>query len=395
MTDPFLCEGHSCSSNSSRFRDAVLGDAPVVSLGPIGDVQQVQASEYAVVQLTHACKCARDISDVACTLILARCLNGTDVVSKFLRPNPTAAPLLVSDFPPAVACISSHPRGDGVVVESVYHGQDLQLSLDVDVISSSLKGSLVPRSLLEASVRCRGARQGRFPSVRPGSRCPQVPDATDPSCSVELTGSEVTGAEGLRCNAAVPGAEGPGCIAEVTGAKGPRCTAEVRAEVSGATGPACIAEVTGANEVTLESLQWLVSELQGQILSSCRHLHANFVLQWCIELLEPHFDAVSVAVHVGDCRVLHWLIEHGSCKPQLTQPVDSILGIVEKVERPLTQQAESTLCPKPRILDVACVARRARSLNGTDVVNTCLGPNPDAAPMLVSDTTALKKCQTA
>ena len=330
----------------------------------------------------------------------------------------------MSDFLPAVACISSHPHGDGVVVESVCHGQDLQLNLDVDAISSSLKGSLV--RLAKHCVGCRVAQAAlRDASLRavsfaePGQQLPPqvqvypwpyvcMPPAALSEPEVIFLPSEVPEVQ-VPCslleapvNADVPGAEG-----QVIGAKGRRHIAEVRAEVSGAKGPACVAEVTGARgprcsaevpgakKATPESLQWLVSELQGQILSSCRHLHANFVLHVCIELLVPHFDAVSVAVHVGDCRVLHWLIELGSCKPQLTQPVDSILGIVEKVARPLTQQAESTLCSKLRSLDAACVAKLARSLNEPDVVSTCLGPNPNAVPMLVSDSTALKKFQTA
>ena len=160
--------------------------------------------------------------------------------------------MLVSAFFPEVARLASQPHSNGVVVQSVCHGQDLELRSDVDAISSSWKGSLV-----------------------------------------------------------------------------------------------------------------LVSELQGQILSSCQHLHANFVLPVCIELLEPHFDAVSVVIHARGCRVLHGLIEHGSCKPQLIHPVDSILGIVEKA-------------------DVACALQPARSLGGTDVVSKLLSPNPNTPPLLVS-----------
>ena len=52
------------------------------------------------------------------------------------------------------------------------------------------------------------------------------------------------------------------------------------------------------------AVQCVVSEFRSQTLSICQHLHAIFVLQSCVELLEPHFDSVSVAVHVCDCCVL-------------------------------------------------------------------------------------------
>jgi len=83
------------------------------------------------------------ISDVACVAKLARSPNGTDVVSKFLSSNPTAAPMLVSALLPEVACLASHPYGAGVVSELLCHCQDLKLSSAVKALSSCLKGSLV------------------------------------------------------------------------------------------------------------------------------------------------------------------------------------------------------------------------------------------------------------
>ncbi|CAE7429994.1 ADL1 [Symbiodinium sp. CCMP2592] len=83
------------------------------------------------------------ISDVACVAKLARSPNGTDVVSKFLSSNPTAAPMLVSALLPEVACLASHPYGAGVVSELFCHCQDLKLSSAVNALSSCLKGSLV------------------------------------------------------------------------------------------------------------------------------------------------------------------------------------------------------------------------------------------------------------
>ncbi|CAE7532033.1 pum [Symbiodinium necroappetens] len=83
------------------------------------------------------------ISDVACVAKLARSPNGTEVVSKFLSSNPTAAPMLVSALLPEVACLASHPYGAGVVSELFCHCQDLKLSSAVNALSSCLKGSLV------------------------------------------------------------------------------------------------------------------------------------------------------------------------------------------------------------------------------------------------------------
>ena len=79
----------------------------------------------------------------ACVAKLARSPNGTDVVSKFLSSNPTAAPMLVSALLPEVACLASHPYGAGVVSELLCHCQDLKLSSAVKALSSCLKGSLV------------------------------------------------------------------------------------------------------------------------------------------------------------------------------------------------------------------------------------------------------------
>ena len=146
-------------------------------------------------------------------------------------------------------------------------------------------------------------------------------------------------------------------------------------------------KLRSAVDAMLSSLKgsWvLVSEVQDQTLSSRQHFHANFVMHLCIELLEPHFDAVSVAIHVLGSRVLQWLSVHGSCEPQLIQLDDSMLDIIENVEKRPTVQAESTLSPKPRISDVACALQPARSLGRTDVASKLLSPNPNAAPMLVS-----------
>ena len=41
-------------------------------------------------------------------------------------------------------------------------------------------------------------------------------------------------------------------------------------------------EVHGSTNPPLQSQQCVVSEFQGQVLSICEHLHANFVLQLCI-----------------------------------------------------------------------------------------------------------------
>ena len=146
-------------------------------------------------------------------------------------------------------------------------------------------------------------------------------------------------------------------------------------------------KLRSAVDAMLSSLQGslvLVSEVQDRTLSSRQHLHANFVMHLCIELPEPHFDAVSVAIHVLGSRVLQWLIVHGSCEPQLIQLADSMLDIVENVEKLATVQADATLRPKPRISDVACALQLARSLGGTDVVSKLLSPNPNAEPTLVS-----------
>ena len=105
----------------------------------------------------------------------------------------------------------------------------------------------------------------------------------------------------------------------------------------------CRVAQAALREATPEPQQCLASELQGQVISICQHRHANFALRLCFELLEPHFDAVSVAVQVCECSVLQRLIEHCSCEPQL---------IVENVEKLLAKQVDSIPCPKSRISDV-------------------------------------------
>ena len=48
-------------------------------------------------------------------------------------------------------------------------------------------------------------------------------------------------------------------------------------------------------EALPEFQQAFISELKGQVLSLCQHLHANFVLQKCIELMEPRVGVFLIA----------------------------------------------------------------------------------------------------
>ena len=263
---------HACTCDDKSVVACSGGDGDSSGVQPISvflPLAQPFFERSLFVALTGSAPCSKPwISDVARALQLARGMNATDFVSKFLNSNPDAAPMLVSALFCATACSANHPHGVNVVSEPVCHCQDLKLSSTVDVLLSCLKGPLA--RLTEHRFDCRVAQ-------------------------------------------------------------------------------------------TQESPQCLVSELQGQDISSCRHLHANFVLQWCIDLLEPHFDAVPVEVHVGDCRVLQRLIAHCSCRPLLFQLVDPMPGIFENVKKLLAKQADSTLCPKLLISDVACVAKLARS----------------------------------
>mmetsp|Transcript_26639 Transcript_26639/g.50049 ORF Transcript_26639/g.50049 Transcript_26639/m.50049 type:complete len:438 (+) Transcript_26639:2-1315(+) len=96
-------------------------------------------------------------------------------------------------------------------------------------------------------------------------------------------------------------------------------------------------------EASVDFQSAFLSELKGQVLGLCQHLHANFVLQKCVELLEPRVGvflaeelkdhAVTVAVHVYGCRVLQRLIEHCSREPQLIELVDSLLSNPDQIER--------------------------------------------------------------
>ena len=74
-------------------------------------------------------------------------------------------------------------------------------------------------------------------------------------------------------------------------------------------------------QVPSELQEMIQSELKGRILVCSQHLHGNFVLQKCVELLpgsisfiikELKNHVVDAAAHVYSCRVLQRLVEH--CK---------------------------------------------------------------------------------
>eukprot|EP00435_Cladocopium_sp_Y103_P038349 s1539_g10.t1 len=83
------------------------------------------------------------------------------------------------------------------------------------------------------------------------------------------------------------------------------------------------------------------AELKGKILVCSQHLHGNFVLQKCVELLpgslsfiikELKNHVLEAALHVYSCRVLQRLIEH--CKHERPD----MLGLFDILLRPDTLQ---------------------------------------------------------
>jgi len=87
----------------------------------------------------------------------------------------------------------------------------------------------------------------------------------------------------------------------------------------------------------------LAQELSGEVLACSRHMHANFVLQKCVELLPAAYvdfivegleeHAVEAAQHQYSCRVMQRVIEHCSHRRQLQQLLNNLLQAVPLLVR--------------------------------------------------------------
>ena len=385
-------------------------------------------------------------------LQLARGMNGTDFVSKFLNSNPDAAPMLVSALFRATACFANHPHGVSVVSEPVYHCRDLKLSSTVDVLVSCLKGPLA--RLTVHRFDCRVAQAALREATPEPQQClaselqgPVIsicqhlhanfalhlcfellePHFDAVSVAVQVCGCSVLQRLIEHCSCEPPlivenvgkliakqvdaipcpksrisdvprrGLNGTDVVSKFFSSNpdaAPMLVSALVREVAYLAGhphdtgvviePVCpcqdlkLSSLVDAisrslkgsfvrltahrfgcrvaqaalREAAQESPQWLVSESQGQDLSICQRLLVSLVLQWRIDLLEPHFHAVPVEVHVGDCRVLQRLIAHCSCMPLLFQLVDPMPGIVENVKKLLAKTGRFD--PLPKAADLGC-----------------------------------------
>lgn len=100
---------------------------------------------------------------------------------------------------------------------------------------------------------------------------------------------------------------------------------------------------SGLEGVPLELQEELTSEIRTKVLFCTKHLHANFVLQKCVQLLPPHSigfiveeleaHATEASMHAFGCRVVQRLIEHASHERQLPRLLQALLSNIPQMAK--------------------------------------------------------------
>lgn len=166
-------------------------------------------------------------------------------------------------------------------------------------------------------------------------------------------------------------------------------------------------------QVPSELQEMIQSELKGKILVCSQHLHGNFVLQKCVELLpgsisfiikELKNHVVDAAAHVYSCRVLQRLVEH--CKhdrPDMAGLFDILLRPENLQKLVMDSYGNNVVravlaCGNRHhvqrivrifLLEEADLMAYARNRHGSLVLERCLESLNDAQKELVPERNAL------